>query len=97
MKIKHFSGYGLVDAKKVSKKVNGNNVTLKINITGNHEVGLTRPFHDPYLIYNWLVKRFEKKSVNYLSVSYTCYSDYVLDKNGLDIETAMYVIDYMTE
>lgn len=97
MRIKHFSGYGLVNAKKVNKQINGNNVTLTINVTGNHEMGLTRPFHDPYLICNWLVKKFEKKPVNYLSVSYNCYSDYVLDDYGLDTETATYVIDYETE
>ena len=54
MKIKHFQGYGCVNATKVKD----NSCTLHVKVTGNHECGIHRD--DEYDLYNWLVKRFDK-------------------------------------
>ena len=58
MKIKHFAGYGTVDAVKVSRKVKDGLVTLVVKVSGDHEWGLYRPYDD---VVDWLVKRFDKK------------------------------------
>lgn len=58
MKIKHFVGYGCVNATKVKD----NTCKLHVKVTGNHEYGLGDDHTwDDYLMYNWLVKRFDKK------------------------------------
>lgn len=60
MKLKHFSGYGSIDAKKIKDK----SCTLHIRVTGDHEWGLRRD--DEYDLFNWLVKRFDKSCTDYL-------------------------------
>lgn len=58
MKIKHFSGYGCVSATKVKDDT----CKLHIVVTGNHERGLGEDHTwDDHLMYEWLVKRFDKK------------------------------------
>ena len=59
MKIKHFAGYGTVDAKKMPN----NGATLHIRVSGNHEWGLRRD--DEYDLFNWLIKRFDKSIPDY--------------------------------
>ena len=54
MKIKHWQGYGSVNAIKVKD----NTCKLHIRVSGNHEWGICRD--DLYDLYNWLVKRFDK-------------------------------------
>ena len=54
MKIKHWQGYGIVNAVKVKRK----DFTLCVKVSGNHEWGLRRD--DLYDLFNWLVKRFDK-------------------------------------
>lgn len=54
MKIKHWQGYGTVDAKKVKDS----GCTLHVRVSGNHECGIRRD--DLYDLCNWLVKRFDK-------------------------------------
>ena len=54
MKIKHWAGYGCVNARKISD----GSCTLHVRVEGNHEQGLIRS--DSYDLYNWLVKRFDK-------------------------------------
>lgn len=54
MKIKHFSGYGSVNATKIKN----NNYDLVVKVVGNHEWGVYRD--DIYDLFNWLVKRFDK-------------------------------------
>lgn len=54
MKIKHWQGYGCVNAVKIKDKT----CTLHVRVTGNHECGIRRD--DEYDLYNWLVKRFDK-------------------------------------
>lgn len=54
MRIKHWQGYGIVNAVKVKDK----DFTLAVHVSGNHEWGLRRD--DTYDLFNWLVKRFDK-------------------------------------
>ena len=54
MKIKHWQGYGVLDARKTKEKA----FNLVVTVSGNHEWGLRRD--DMYDLYNWLVKRFDK-------------------------------------
>lgn len=54
MQIKHWQGYGKVEAKRIKD----NSCTLHVRVKGNHEWGLVRD--DEYDLFNWLVKRFDK-------------------------------------
>ncbi len=91
MKIKHFQGYGTVNAKKTSLTENNGTCTLKIHVEGNHECGLIRD--DIYDLANWLIKRFDKTFTDYRSVRNMTYeSGY---KNG--IETCDYTFEYEKE
>lgn len=58
MRLKHWKGYGTIDAKKMSLTNSRGIRTLRVRITGNHEYGIVT--RDPYTIANWLVKRFDK-------------------------------------
>lgn len=60
MKIKHWAGYGCVTARKVK---DNDPRTLHVRVEGDHEWGLVRD--DPYDMYNWLVKRFDKNVQDY--------------------------------
>lgn len=79
MKIKHWSGYGCVDARVVIK----GNFYKTIRITGNHEMGLDRPFHDEICMARWL-KRFIPKGMK--MSDYSTYTDYIT-VNGLCTES----------
>lgn len=57
MKIKHWAGYGCVNA----RKVNDGSCTLHIRVEGNHEQGVMLCNWQTYELYNWLVRRFDKK------------------------------------
>jgi len=59
MRIKHFAGYGTVNA----VKVNDGTAKLHVRVTGLHEWGLRRD--DEYDLYTWLVKRFDKSAPDY--------------------------------
>jgi hypothetical protein len=59
MKIKHFAGYGTVEAKKMP----ANGATLHIRVSGNHECGLRRD--DEYDLFNWLIRKFDKSIPDY--------------------------------
>lgn len=62
MKIKHFAGYGSVNAKKLKQETKNGVTTLIINVYGDHECGLR-----PYIIEDaiqWLAARFDKNIVN---------------------------------
>ena len=89
MKIKHFAGYGCVNAKKISDK----DGILVVEVKGNHEYGLSR--NDKYDVFNWLVKRFTKKCKSYRDIIQILINEYLTeDENGQIIETAKYVIGY---
>lgn len=59
MRIKHWAGYGCVNARKVKDPC----VTLHIKVEGDHEQGLVRD--DDYALYNWLIRRFDKDVQDY--------------------------------
>ena len=63
MKIKHFAGYGSVTAKKLSLTDD----TLVVEVRGEHEYGLDR--EDPMTIFEWLVKRFDKRRTDWLEIA----------------------------
>ena len=90
MIIKHWQGYGSVNAKVVKKTLNTQRgvKTITIEVTGNHEWGLKR--EDRYDVYNWLLKRFDKNCDSYsdiLSIKITS-----IFENGID--KAIYYIEY---
>lgn len=95
MKLKHWQGYGSINARKISETVNGNIATLKIELKGNHEYGLSRD--DKYDIFNWLLnggKRFAKACSSYRDIiSIDITEDYVRENNEI-IDTALYTITY---
>lgn len=93
MKIKHFAGYGSVQAKKVSKTNIGNNKTkLVVEVKGDHEQGLVR--NDIYDVKHWLFDKFEKnfKGDEY-DIDMSIENDYVKE-NGIDVEVATYKFIY---
>lgn len=60
-KIKHWAGYGTVQAGVIKD----GSCALHVMVTGMHECGLRRD--DLYDLYNWLVKRFDKSVPDYES------------------------------
>lgn len=100
MKIKHFAGYGSVNAVKVSKKTitdmyGKKKIQLVVKVSGNHECGLER--NDAYDLYNWLIKRFDKSIGDFFdifdSLTYIM-NDYYIKENGLDVECCDYTFTY---
>ena len=61
MKIKHFAGYGTVEAKRIPNR----SCTLHVRVTGEHERGIRRD--DLYDLFGWLIKKFDRsmKDVTY--------------------------------
>ena len=94
MRIKHFAGYGTVNAKKLYKKTlpNGDTV-MAIEVTGNHEWGLLR--NDAYDLKRWLVDRFDKDAGDFspyrMDFSWH-FEDRVI--NGLDTDCITYTFRY---
>jgi len=97
MRIKHYAGYGSVEAKKVSKTTLTNEygekkVKLVVRVKGNHECGLVRD--DIYDVKHWLFDKFEKNFLGeYDEISMSVVDDYV-NENGLDVEVAVYTFVY---
>ena len=90
MKIKHWQGYGSVNAVKTSRIADKGIVTLKIHVSGNHECGLERT--DAYDVANWLVKKFDKTFQNYRNIiSISTESGYDMHE---DMDTCDYTICY---
>lgn len=96
MKIKHFAGYGSVNATKVEKSTHTNmldesHTKLVVKVSGNHEWGLERD--DSYDLYNWLIKRFDKGVKDYysLNINYTMQSGY---DTKAKCETCTYTFTY---
>lgn len=98
MKIKHWQGYGALDAFKLSKEEIKNEygekkTQLRIRVQGNHEWGLERD--DAYDIWNWLVKKFDKSVGSFYDYRVeVTYNDYYVELGGLDVETCDYTITY---
>jgi hypothetical protein len=89
MKIKHWQGYGCVNAKKISDNDN----ILVVEVKGNHEWGLKR--NDKYDVFNWLVKRFTKKCKSYSDIVQILIHEYLVkEEDGQIVDAAKYVIGY---
>ena len=97
MKIKHFAGYGSVEAKKVSKttfkdEYGEKKTKLVVSVKGDHEWGLVRD--DIYDVKRWLFDRFEKNfSGNIYDIRMTIKDNYI-NENGTDVEVATYTFVY---
>lgn len=92
MKIKHFQGYGSVQAKKVSKTTKGDKVTLVVEVKGNHEWGIV--VDTDYAAKLWLFDRFEKnfKGDEY-DIDISIESKEVKE-NGINVDVAIYTFIY---
>lgn len=93
MKIKHWQGYGCVDAKKISVSTHndpfyGDTKTMHIRVTGNHEYGIER--NDKYDVFNWLLKRFDKTVESYRQINSVRLVSSI--ENGIDV--CDYFIEY---
>ena len=97
MRLKHWQGYGIVNATKISA-LNFNNVygqkccTLRVRVKGNHEWGIET--EDTYTIFNWLVKRFDKRLTNPYAITDAKTNDYYVKDGGLNVEVCEYTISY---
>lgn len=82
MKIKHFAGYGYVNARKIAKDTSNGRTVLVVEVTGEHEWGLIRE-NDHSLVKNWLVDRFDKtvKDMAWYSLDYTVINDSMPDED----------------
>ena len=92
MKIKHFAGYGSVQAKKVSKTKIGDKTKLVVEVKGNHEWGIVR--NDIYDVRRWIFNQFEKNfNGEDYDIDMSIKDDYVKE-NGIDVEVATYTFIY---
>jgi len=91
MKIKHWQGYGSVNAKKLSKSTKGGITTLKVEVSGNHEYGVVRD--DIYDLKRWLVDRFDKTAPDCYDIGYSYENGY--RRNGsIDEEYCIYTFTW---
>lgn len=91
MKIKHWQGYGAVNAQKIRKSVGKGITTLVVRVTGNHECGLRRD--DNYDLSNWLIKRFDKTFTDYRTIRSVNIRE--TEENGVEI--CEYTFTYETK
>lgn len=101
MKIKHFAGYGNVEATKVSERTLSftDEKYIVIRVKGNHEYGIER--NDTYDISRWLLPRFVKGfkdgTYDYRNiVSMSLHPDIEKGDNGESVDTCDYAIVYST-
>lgn len=95
MKIKHWQGYGCVNAKVLKKAASTSKGVKKITIevVGNHEYGLNRS-EDKYDVYNWLLKRFDKSVESYSDILEIEYIEDSVRIDNCDVDRGVYVITY---
>lgn len=90
MKIKHWQGYGSVEAVRFGKtwidKYGDAHVTVKV--TGNHECGLVRD--DKYDLFNWLVKKFYKQAESYRQIKDVIIAEGTVTYNGKPTDSCVY-------
>ena len=96
MRIKHWQGYGHIEAKKIEKKTRDGRTFIAIKLKGNHEYGLHRD--DIYDIAHWLLPKFSKEfkdgQKSYYDIEYMQLTDgYEKDENGY-VDTCLYEIQY---
>lgn len=98
MKLKHFAGYGTVNAKKVSLVDNGDTTILTVLVTGDHEQGLYPGYILPGMvnrlsdttIKRWLIDRFDKRTKSITVFHYNM----VIEPLTLDGQAVKYVFAY---
>lgn len=94
-KLKHWQGYGSVDAKKLAEYPTGNmKKKTVIQVTGLHEYGIVR--QDPYDVHRWLGKYIPDCSGYNRISDLTVHESTVKDKDGQDVDCAVYEIEYWT-
>lgn len=71
MRVKHWAGYGCVEA----KKLNDYGTHVKVLVTGNHEMGLEPRYFDNRDWERWLGKRFHIDSFDRVEVTGTYVHD----------------------
>ena len=92
MKLKHWQGYGTIDAKKVSKIEKNNETILTVSVKGLHECGLVR--NDKYDACNWLLKRFDKNVTDYRCIRKMECIERPSYETGADVDECLYVFYY---
>lgn len=92
MRIKHYAGYGSVNAKKLKHETKDGITTLVVNVSGDHEWGL-RPFIIEDSI-QWIAARFDKSIVNI-----PWYNIYIDINNNYDMpcDSITYTFKYKRE
>lgn len=94
MKIKHYAGYGCVNARKVYKRTSDNFAQVHIKVEGNHEQGIYR--EDWYDIHRWLCSKFAKDCKDYRDIQdIQITPSYVKTKENGYIDVCEYVITYI--
>lgn len=90
MRIKHWAGYGCVNAKMTHRVRNypESERTMIIEVRGLHECGLDRS-HDKYDCFNWLLKRFDKDvaNLNDRCISKIDYNEHYDSEKNEDVAT----------
>ncbi len=84
MKIKHFAGYGSIEAKKISKVTTNNTTILTVLVTGDHEQGLIPVYIIPGLttLYSdYTIKKVVDRSVRQKGKGYRCIA--LWDESGI--------------
>lgn len=92
MKIKHFAGYGCVNAKKLKHETIDGTTILTISVSGDHEQGL-RPFIIEDTI-KWLAARFDRDILNIPWYNITI--DFIYQFN-MPADTVIYSFKYKLE
>lgn len=97
MKIKHWQGYGLVEATKIEKTTKEGRTWITVKVKGNHEWGIHRD--DVYDVSRWLLPKFSKEfksgEKNYRNIEYLNLVDgYEKDEKGEYIDTCLYEIQF---
>lgn len=104
MKIKHWQGYGSVNAVKKGKPKVVRNTDIRyaglgeelceltVTVSGNHEWGIEHD--DKYDIFNWLLKKFDKSVNDSRCIVKLGTNPYHGKVNGVDTEFCDYTILY---
>lgn len=93
MKIKHWQGYGFVNAECI-KKQNLSTLSdakiMQVKVKGDHEWGLIR--EDAYDVKRWLLERFDKSAKELSPRDVFVHCNYLPSEDG--VECALYEIAY---
>ena len=90
MRIKHWQGYGTVNAVRKKTVENGEDKIMTILVSGNHEYGLNR--NDKYDVFNWLLRKFDKTVSDYRCIRNVNTEEGWDNTNHCD--TCLYTIEY---